>query len=76
MTGKVDKLLGEYRESDISLDSSAPSFKSNGYVSLVGDTLWFFSGDHRYKLTATLDDPVIETLGSPYGLLLTLTQPA
>ncbi len=39
----------------------APVSKGNGYLSTVGDTLYYFAGGNRYKLTATLDNPVAAT---------------
>lgn len=40
---------------------SAPVSKADGFLSVVDDILWYFAGGHRYKLTATLDDPILVT---------------
>lgn len=38
--------------------SSAPTSGQDGYMTVVGDTLWYFSNGNRYKILATLDNPV------------------
>ena len=61
---------------NLNLDNdSAPTGQADGYLAVVDDTLWYFAGSHRYKITATLDDPVVEppVTGNPIGLLLCLT---
>jgi hypothetical protein len=53
-------------------DTVAPVGQVNGYFSVVDDIMYYFTGGNRYKLTATLDNPVsqpIET-GNPMGLWL------
>lgn len=42
-------------------NETAPVGKANGYLSVVSDALYYFSGGNRYKLTATLDNPVAAT---------------
>lgn len=60
---KYDKYLDDIRERDVIDLSSAPVSKSDAYIGLVDDVLYYFSNGHRYKLTATLDDPVVTTSG-------------
>lgn len=40
-------------------DTVAPTNQDDGYMSVVGDTLWYFAGGNRYKITATLDNPAV-----------------
>lgn len=70
LTGNLDVIDKDVRE-----DASSPTSKSEGYISVVGDTLWYFADGNRYKLTATLDNPPAGA-GSPLGLLLTITKAA
>jgi hypothetical protein len=69
-TGQLDN-IGQYAAEV----GAAPTNKSDGYMAVVGDTLYYFSGGDRYKLVATLDNPSAGTSGSPMGLLLLLTYP-
>ena len=51
----------------------SPSAKPNGYIAFLDDSLYYFAGGHRYKLTATLDDPSVGNTGMSIGMLLCLT---
>lgn len=77
LTGEVT-VTGEVEFSDgIILPNpvTSPVGRDDGYLAFTGDTLYFFSGGHRYKLVATLDDVAAGVPGSSIGLLLTLTYP-
>lgn len=49
-TGRFDN-VGQYDGAN----SSAPTTVLNGYMTVVGNTLYYFAGGNRYKITATLD---------------------
>lgn len=72
--GKYDKRLGAYRDSDgISAGDALPS-------NLIFDSGGFFLTDSagiRWRVTVDTTGHLVTTLstGSPYGLLLALTQP-
>lgn len=71
-----DPLLDDLQDKSVIVDSAAPVSQTNGYFSVVDDIVYYFAGSHRYKITATLDDPVGGGgAGTPMGLLLTLTYP-
>ena len=70
---KFDALLNKIKDNSITEDSSAPTAKGNGYFSVVNDFLWYFSGGNRYKIQATLDNPIGGLAGQPIGLLMGLT---
>lgn len=68
-TGRFDAVGGFTGELD-----SAPTGQDDGYMAVVEDTLYYFAGGNRYKITAELDNPAGGgSEGSPMGLLLTLT---
>lgn len=47
---------------NLNLDNaSAPTGQADGYLAVVDETLWYFAGGNRYKITATLDNPVAAT---------------
>lgn len=70
LTGAMDVIDKDVRE-----DASAPRNQRDGYMSVVGDTLWYFAEGNRYRLTATVDNPAAGS-GEAIGLLLTLTRAA
>jgi hypothetical protein len=61
MIPKYDPLLDDLKDDSITEDTVAPTSKGNGYYSVVADVLYYFTGNHRYKIAATLDDPVTGT---------------
>jgi hypothetical protein len=67
-TGRLDD-VGKY----FGAISSAPTGKSNGYMAVVGDTLYYFAGGNRYKITAVIDNPAgsrfLQEDGSSFILL-------
>jgi hypothetical protein len=70
LEGKFDVV-----DDDIQEVAAAPTTGAPGtlYIDTSNPTnSYYFSGGHRYKLTATLDDPA-SVAGSPMGLLLALT---
>lgn len=38
---------------------SAPTNGAEQVISVVDNIVYYYDGGHRYKLTATLDDPII-----------------
>lgn len=57
----------------------APSNVANPDMEVIADgstdgVVYFWVNGHRFKLTGTMDDPVITGGGEPIGLLLALTK--
>lgn len=69
-TGRFDNVGSEHFVGE---EDSAPTGRDNGYMSVVDDTLYYFAGGNRYKITAEIDNPVAGN-GTPIGLLLVLTR--
>jgi hypothetical protein len=66
-TGRLDNVgTGSLYAGDV---GSMPTGQNDGYLAVVGDTLYYFSDGNRYRITATLTPAA----GSPIGLLLSLT---
>lgn len=54
--------MHKHEAGDLDIDlAAAPVGKSDGYFSVVGDTVYYFAGGNRYKITATLDNPAVAT---------------
>lgn len=70
LTGRFDNVGAEYFAGE---EASAPTGQADGYMSVVDDTLYYFAGGNRYKITAALDNPAAGN-GTPIGLLLVLTR--